>query len=352
MPAAQALFGARALADWIRSGGRPERASLGCSALLKWHAYWFERNWATTSERLAEAALPEDPVFILGLWRSGTTLLHELLSAATGWVTPKTWQCFNPSTCFLAGPPRERTIERPMDQGRIASHGPQEDEFALLLLGEPSAYRGFIDPRRLRECGTRLWAGESDPLARWQTFLRGVAAGASTRLLLKSPNHSFRLALLSERFPRAQFVWIGRHTGEVLASNAKMWRAMIDRYGLWGCPSGELEGFLEDMVRACTRVLGEQLRALPKERLLWVDFEALRAEPRAVLRAVLEFLGAEPLGERSPSLVDAALERVPIHAGTRAALPDAPHVRELEAAMVAARRQFGTEFARNGDLPL
>ncbi len=36
--------------------------------------------------------------------------------------------------------------------GGSQPHGPQEDEFALLLLGEPSVYRGFIDPRRLREC--------------------------------------------------------------------------------------------------------------------------------------------------------------------------------------------------------
>lgn len=352
MPAAHALYGARSLAQWIRGGGRPQRASLGYATLLKWHAYWFERNWTTQVERLGAATLPEDPVFILGLWRSGTTLLHELLAAATGWVTPQTWQCFNPSTCFLTAPPAPRTVGRPMDQGLIRSHGPQEDEFALLLLGEPSAYRGFIDPRRLRECGTQLGSPDPDPLTRWQMFIRGIAAGAATRVLLKSPNHSFRLPLLRARFPRAQFIWIGRHTGEVLASNAKMWRTMIDRYGLWSCPPREIEGFLEAMVIACTRVLGECVQATPRERLLWVDFEALRADPRAVLREVLEYLGVPPPSESSAARLDAAIARVPVHAGTRAELPDAPHVRELEAMRVAARRQFGRAFARNGDLPL
>ena len=77
------------------------------------------------------ARLPVDPVFILGLWRSGTTVLHELVNACGGWVTPQTWQCFHPSTCFLTGPPAHTAAaQRPMDRGLIATEGPQEDEFA------------------------------------------------------------------------------------------------------------------------------------------------------------------------------------------------------------------------------
>src|SRR6185437_4468898 len=114
----------------------------------------------------------------------------------------QTWQCFTPSTCFLTNAPSQEAItERPMDRGQIATHGPQEDEFALLLLGEPSIYRGFIDPRRLRTCGREQWAetppvpapAASATLPRWQAFVRGIAAGSARRLLLKSPNHSFRL---------------------------------------------------------------------------------------------------------------------------------------------------------------
>jgi hypothetical protein len=38
-----------------------------------------------------------------------------------------------------------------MDEGYIGTYSPQEDEFAALLLGEPSLYRAFIDPRRIDE---------------------------------------------------------------------------------------------------------------------------------------------------------------------------------------------------------
>jgi omega-hydroxy-beta-dihydromenaquinone-9 sulfotransferase len=335
------LLGGRALADWILDGGR---LPLRDRARLKWHAYWFEHNWQTEARRIAGTPLPPDPVFILGLWRSGTTALHELLAASAPWSTPHTWQCFQPSTCFLTGPPAQWAVApRPMDQGRIETHTPQEDEFARLLLGEPSAYRGFIDPRRLRECGEQLWSGHEGGLDRWQDFLRGlVGSTPGSRLLLKSPNHTFRLPFLRRLFPGARFVWIGRHTGEVLASNTRMWRSMMDVYGLWDCPPDTLEGFLSDMVRASVTVLSRALEEMPPDHMLWVDFEQVRLKPRETLLGILAFLGASGSGGRTGAAeVESALARIPIHAGSRAGLPADPQVLELERLMARARERFG-----------
>lgn len=343
-------YGARALRDWIRAGGRPQRRIPAQALRLWWHAQWFETNWAAQQRRLEPLPAPRNPLFVLGLWRSGTTVLHELLAACTGWSTPHTWQCFHPSTCFLTGAPREQiTVERPMDSGQIATHGPQEDEFALLLLGEPSAYRGFIDPRRLGECaellqqqaaGSEAGAG----LPRWRSFVRGIAAqGADARLLIKSPNHTFRVAQLAAWYPDAQFVWIGRHSGEVIASNLRMWEAMHQLHALWECPPGAVMDWLGAAMRQCSRVLARCLAEMPRERLLWIDFEELRAQPRRTLERVLEFagLGAPARGSALVRRVDEALQRVPVHAGTRAALPADDHIRELETLMAAARSQFG-----------
>lgn len=344
-------YGAQALRDWIRSGGQPQRR-IGAQALrLWWHARWFESNWAAQERRLSELSAPTRPLFILGLWRSGTTVLHELLAACTGWSTPHTWQCFHPSTCFLTGAPaHEVTVERPMDSGQIATHGPQEDEFALLLLGEPSVYRGFIDPRRLPECAALLQQqthgedGSSLSLPRWRTFLRGIAAqAAEARLLIKSPNHTFRVAQLARWYPDAQFVWIARHSGEVLASNLKMWRAMHQLHALWECPAGALETWLHEALRQCSRALARCLEEIPRERLLWVDFEELRSQSRSTVARVLEFAGAGPAtaGSALAARLDRALGRIPVHSGARASLPSDDDVRELEALMAAARSHFG-----------
>lgn len=341
------LYGSRPLADWVRAGGRPARPAGAHALKLAWHAYWFEHNWRTTAQRLAAQPLPADPVFILGFWRSGTTVLHELIAAATRWTTPQTWQCFHPSTCFLTGPPaREAAADRPMDRGRIATLGPQEDEFALLLLGEPSAYRGFIDPRRLGECAQLTREPDADELARWQTFLRGIAsrpAHTATPLLLKSPGHTFRLPCLRTLFPRARFIWIGRDSGEVLASNVRMWRAMMERYALWAEPADALDRFLLEALDTCAAMLERCLDEMPAERLLWIDFAELTAEPRRTLASALRFL--EPAATANPARtaqqVDQALAQVPVHAGSRAGTPADERARAMDRVMVAARQRFG-----------
>jgi len=339
----QPLLGARALADWTREGGKPDRAPLGYSLRRQWHAHWFELNWRTQLERMPRGELPSDPVLIVGLWRSGTTVLHELLSACGGWVTPQTWQCFNPSTCFLTGAPaRSAAVKRPMDQGVIASQGPQEDEFALLLLGELSIYRGLIDPRRLLDCGRACWSGSGDGVDRWQHFVRGIAAGGG-RLLLKSPGHTFRMPAMRRLFPRARFVWIGRHPGEVFASNLRMWGAMMRVYALWECPADMLERFMRESMRACAGVLRQCVEEMTREDLLWVDFEALQTDPERVLRQILQFVGHRP-GHDERTLatdIESALSSVPIHRGERAAMPDDESVLQLERLMQAARQRFG-----------
>ncbi|HEX3843317.1 MAG TPA: sulfotransferase [Steroidobacteraceae bacterium] len=340
----QPLFGAHALAEWIRQGGRAARAPLGYGLRLRWQAHWFELNWRTQLERMPRGELPADPVMIVGLWRSGTTVLHELVSACGGWVTPQTWQCFNPSTCFLTGAPAQASVRRPMDQGVIASQGPQEDEFALLLLGEPSIYRGLIDPRRLPESGAASWSGDGGDLRRWQEFVRGIAAGGGgRRLLLKSPGHTFRIPTLRKLFPRARFIWIGRHPGEVLASNVRMWTAMTSVYGLWDCPQDVLQKFLREAMRACSGVLEQCVAKMTREQMLWVDFEALQTDPERVLRQILQFAGERPeRSERSLAAdVETALSSVPIHRGERAPMPDDESVLQLDRAMDAARRRFG-----------
>ena len=338
------MFGARALAEWIRGGGTPARAPLGYGLRLRWHALWFELNWRTQLKRMPPGSLPADPVFILGLWRSGTTVLHELVSACGGWAPPRTWQCFHPSTCFLTGPPAAAaTVKRPMDQGLINAEGPQEDEFALLLLGERSLYRGLIDPRRLLECGSAAWSANEGGLERWQAFVRGVAAGGGGRLLLKSPGHAFRIPGLRKLFPGARFIWIGRHPGEVLASNVRMWTAMMSVYALWDCPDDILQRFLHEAMRACSGVLERCIAEMTREQMLWVDFEALQTDPERVLRQILQFTGDRPgHGEHTLAAdIETALSSVPIHRGERAAMPDDQAVLQLDRAMRAARQRFG-----------
>jgi len=48
------------------------------------------------SRAIAKTQLERPPVFILGHWRSGTTLLHEYLGLDPQFASPTTYQCFAP----------------------------------------------------------------------------------------------------------------------------------------------------------------------------------------------------------------------------------------------------------------
>jgi hypothetical protein len=185
-----------------------------------------------------------------------------------------------------------------MDDGLVDTFSPQEDEFAALLLGEPSLYRAFIDPRRIgelmdlmRQWRSPLATGIAPLSDRWEAFLKAVFVQAPGPLLLKSPNHTFRVQWLAKRFPDAKFIWLTRATSDVLASNRRMWTAMIERYGLWSHDPAALETFLLDAIRNHDGLL-DWARAELTERLHVVTFDELMHDRANLTSKLLERLGS------------------------------------------------------------
>lgn len=96
--------------------------------------------------------LKQPPVFIIGHWRTGTTLLHELLILDPRHNFPNTYQCLEPNHFLLT----EKFFKsyfnfllptrRPMDNMEAGWDKPQEDEFALCMMGQPSPYLDVAFP--------------------------------------------------------------------------------------------------------------------------------------------------------------------------------------------------------------
>lgn len=278
--------------SWLRQGGRPTRGGWVQEFLYRWQGFWFERNLALQRRVRPLSVVGMPPIFVLGLWRSGTTYLHDLMASCPGMICPATWQCMNPSTFRLRQPPsKSKVVTRPMDKFTIDAFSPQEDEFALLALGVPTVYRGFLDPRRLDEVSQWLdpdaWVGRLDGwMQAWLNFLAGVADGKTGRLLLKSPSHTFRIRALMEAFPDAAYVWVVRDPAEVFLSNRKMWSSMFGQYALWNWEMSELDAFLQQAFESTARCLDYATRALPAERLAVVDFVRLTGAPAATTDAI------------------------------------------------------------------
>jgi len=278
---------------WIKQGGKPTRTSSALRLSYAWQSFWFDRNLALQQRLPPASPLKTDPVFILGLWRSGTTYLHDLLSACPGMLSPATWQCMGPAVFRLHSPPAGgKSVQRPMDSFTIGALSPQEDEFALLSLGVPSVYRGFFDPRRLLELTHWLnpdaWGSEQPEgwMDTWRQFLTGVTDGKLGRLVLKSPSHTFRIRALTEAFPQAAYIWIVRDPAETFFSNRKMWLAMFERYALWNWDAAVLDEFLCGAFESAAECLVRAVGLLPKERLVVADFGQLTDKTLDTLESI------------------------------------------------------------------
>ena len=56
------------------------------------------------NRRFARTELADDPLFVIGHWRSGTTLLHELLVHDPQHTCPNAYCCFGPNHFLLSDP--------------------------------------------------------------------------------------------------------------------------------------------------------------------------------------------------------------------------------------------------------
>ncbi len=250
------------------------------------------------------------PLFLVGHWRSGTTLLHELLALDEHFAAPSTYACFNPHQFLLAHhhAPASTRLARPSGDMTISASSPQEEEFALLCMGATSPYEAFVFPSALHQfealCDPDLFEHAQE--LRWNDAITWIlkatayVRGSDKRLLIKSPANSFRIARLSTLFPGAMFIRLVREPCAVFASTLRLWQSMWERYALAAPLLQEvlIERILQTRI-ALERRLQTALRTLPANRVATVRYEDLVADPCHTIELLYERLA---LGDSSPLL--------------------------------------------------
>jgi hypothetical protein len=255
----------------------------------------------------------EGAIVILGFWRSGTTLLHDLLCTDDQFGFPTTYACLNPHHFVLT---QSRALaraggqlQRPQDRMIVGPQTPQEDEFALLCLGARSPYEGLLAPRKFTE--TFALADPNDLSAedrrRWrrafEEFYRGVSLVSGGKpLVLKSPTHSYRVATLRQLLPDARFVLIVRNPYDVFESMVRTYRALTDKYGLGPKLSDdEVRHVLLPERRRFEAKLQSGVAGLPKHRFATLTYEQLVQNPLSAIERLygqLELSGFEQMRPR------------------------------------------------------
>jgi hypothetical protein len=266
-------------------------AGFACSALAR------TQQWITS-----QAPIDNGPVIVLGYWRSGTTLLHELLSLDERFCFPSTYACVHPHSFVLtnavASLRSKKMSRRPQDAMEMGWQTPQEDEFALMALGARSPYEGIIAPSQWGEA-QRLCNPDDLSVVdqkRWErvfiSFLRNVSFINNGRpIILKSPAHGFRVATIRKLLPSARFVVIVRNPFEILESMVGTVLAFVRTFGL-GAPLSKdalREITLSERIRF-ERKLQDGLKGIPSQQLAIVKYEDLIRDPVATIGSIYEQL--------------------------------------------------------------
>ncbi|MEM7434776.1 MAG: sulfotransferase [Myxococcota bacterium] len=274
----------------------------------------------------------EEPVFVVGHARSGTTLLHRLLvSDGEQFNYFLTYELFFPSLLqkrILRGIGRvdevlfrsflkkrllaaeDRALGGVRDMHHTGLFVPEEDDFVLgascvsglwvaLLPALPEFDVYYVD----------AW-----PKARRKKMMKAYANGVRRQLALsglhkthcsKNPAFSGRVESLIEQFPDARFVVMVRDPREAIPSLLKMMQTTWRAQG-WSESRIErsVQALLANSVHTYLYPL-ETLRAHPETRSIVVDYRELVAEPKRTVEEVYRALGMTMTTAVADALEDA-----------------------------------------------
>lgn len=265
-----------------------------------------------TSVKRAEVR--PDPIFILGHWRTGTTLLHDVLSLDARHGAPTTYQCFLPNHFLLS----ERLLKRwssftlpasrPPDKVEMGWDRPQEDEFALCNMGVPSIYSTIAFPNRPPQNLEYLELESISEKCRnrwktaWRSFLQRVQYRSPGRLVLKSPTHTFRLPVLLEMFPAARFVHLTRHPVAVFMSTVRLWKSLFLSNAYQKPHFQGLEEFVFTTFLRMHQRLQATRQLVPQGRLIDIRYEDFVGDIRSTMRLIYEKLELGEFQQVEPAI--------------------------------------------------
>jgi omega-hydroxy-beta-dihydromenaquinone-9 sulfotransferase len=263
--------------------------------------------------KIAQQKIEHPPIFILGHWRSGTTLLHNLMTLDHQFTFPNLYEVMFPANFLLT----EKVVTsltswlipktRPMDNVEAGFHLPQEDEVGLVLLSGLSPYLMLAHPndRSKYERFFELTDVSKDELTRWKErflyFLKKLTIKNNKPIVFKSPTHTFRIPLLLEMFPDAKFVYIYRDPYAVYNSSIHLRRTMFAENGLGAAVTEEtMQKETLEIYTHCMETYERTRSLIPTGNLHELRFEDLEIDPLGEMRRIYDGLNLNGWNQMEP----------------------------------------------------
>lgn len=254
-------------------------------------------------KKIESYQMKHPPVFIIGHWRSGTTYLHELLSADPQFCYVSLWNTMLPNSFPLFESSKEFLSHflpktRPMDNIEVEINGPYEEEAGIAVLSKWSFFHALHFPKNAEEQYVKSihFMGLSDKeKAQWkkmyEKFMKTVVyTNDGKRLLLKDPANTARLPLLLDLYPDAKFIHIYRNPYKVYMSTVKMRNKVLTRLALQEGDETVIEQQVIDNYKRLMKSYFEQKSLIPKSNLIEIRYEDLVKNPMKQVTSIYDQL--------------------------------------------------------------
>ena len=242
-----------------------------------------------------------EPLFIVGLPRSGTSVLHRLLGADPEHRSPLMWEVRSPS------PPtrdeEKRRVQRASQSCNFFNWLVPTFRYAHAVGAEvPQECVSLMTPTFLSDQfdamyyvpSYRAWLFQQDLQPAYEyhrRFLQHLQFRRSARRwILKAPTHMSALPALLSVYPDALFVQTHRTPVDAMASVSSLVTILRSAFSDAVDPSIVCREAIDYWSDAMEKFLPERDR-LPDNRICDIQYEEIRREPIQAVRRIYEFFG-------------------------------------------------------------
>jgi hypothetical protein len=267
------------------------------------------------NKKIRETRIEKPPIFIIGHWRSGTTLLHQLASLDSRFTTPSFIQTVIPDHFLFSTkywvPVIKKVMppKRPMDEVEMGPLDPMEDEWALIRLEAPTPFVKVFFPFRKNRfiTGTDEFVPTGESLTIWKEkfmlFLKKITLFTGKQIILKNPFHTPRISILTEMFPGAKYIHIIRNPLKIVPSAINMWNIVVGENAFrrgWESPGTEATARLVEQFR---KSVDENRKKLAGGSFSEVRYEDLEKDPVKELKRIYGELEMEFSPEHEEKII-------------------------------------------------
>jgi hypothetical protein len=243
-------------------------------------------------KKLKKLKFNKPPLFILGHWRSGTTLLHNMLSKDPSAAYVSTYQSLFPNN--LASKWLFRTFmkifmphRRPSDGVELNIFFPQEDEFAFSNLQDNAYYNFFYFPSRYQsfyEKCIRLNSLSEKEIGLWYSsyeklLKKALIDSKGERLIVKNPVNTARVDKILKLWPDARFIYIYRNPITVFYSTRRFLQQLCPTLWFHKVDDQFIDNMIFYVYKELINDYSEQKTLIPWGNLIELRFEEFEENP-------------------------------------------------------------------------